>query len=287
MKTILAPTDFSTSSINAVNYAADLALSIKAKLVLFHAIPFPIAVSEISVPGDFIDDMMEVGQRDMDDLYEKILNRTRDRISVSTVIKIGSVEQEIEKTSWNEKPLAIVMGIRSGKSLERALMGSSIFHIMNHVGFPTLIIPENVQFSEIKHIGMACDLKQIDDKLPFETITEWLSLFKAELNIINISARDKDFKADQVAESIGIQTRLNSFKPRFHFLTSDNIAEELSEFTRIHPLDLLMVFPRRHGLFNLFHKKKSRLIVTHNQFPVLSIHDRKPKTNSSTERLQS
>jgi nucleotide-binding universal stress UspA family protein len=277
MKTILAPTDFSTSSINAVNYAADLALSIKAKLVLFHAIPFPIAVSEISVPGDFIDDMMEAGQRDMDELYENVLYRTKNQISVSTIIKIGTVEQEIENTSLNEKPLAIVMGIRSGKSLERALMGSSLFHIMNHVGFPTLIIPENVRFSEIKHIGMACDFKLTDEKLPFETIIEWLSLFKAKLEIINISARDSDFKANQVAESIAIQTRLNSFKPRFHFLTSDNIAEELNEFTSIHMLDLLMVFPRRHGLFNLFYKKNSRLIITHNQIPILSIHDRKPK----------
>jgi hypothetical protein len=63
MKTIIAPTDFSGSSLNSVNYAADLAVSINAKLVLFHAIPFPIAISEISVPGDFVDDLTDIGQR--------------------------------------------------------------------------------------------------------------------------------------------------------------------------------------------------------------------------------
>jgi len=271
MKTILAPTDFSTSSINAVNYAADLALSIKAKLVLFHAIPFPIAVSEISVPGDFIDDMMEVGQRDMDELHEKIQLRTKNRISVTTDIKIGTVEQEIENISAIERPLAIVMGIRSGKSLERALMGSSIFHIMNHVGFPTIIVPENVQFTEINTIGMACDFKKVDEKLPFETITEWLSLFRPNLEIINIGKRDNDFKADQVTESISLQTRLGAFAPRFHFLRSDNIAEELNKFITTHPLDLLMVFPRKHGIFNLFHKKKSKFIINHSRVPILSI----------------
>jgi nucleotide-binding universal stress UspA family protein len=275
MKTILAPTDFSTSSINAVNYAADLALSIKAKLVLFHSIPFPIAVSEISVPGDFIDDMMEVGQRDMDELYEKIQLRTKGRISVSTDIKIGTVEQEIEIISAIERPLAIVMGIRIGKSLERALMGSSIFHIMNHVGFPTIIVPENVQFNKINTIGMACDFKNVDEKLPFETITEWLTLFKPNLEIINIGKRDKDFKADQVAESTSLQTRLNAFRPHFNFLTSDNIAKELNEFVSTHPLDLLMVFPRKHGIFNLFRKKNSKSIITHSPLPILSIHDNK------------
>jgi nucleotide-binding universal stress UspA family protein len=273
MKTILAPTDFSASSLNAVNYAADLAFSIKAKLVLFHAIPFPIAVSEISVPGEFMDDMMDAGQRDMDDLYEKVQTRTKDKISVSRVIKIGSVEQEIENISSNERPLAIVMGIRSGKTLERALMGSSIFHIMNHAGFPTLIVPENVRFSEIKHIGMACDFRKVDEKLPFETITEWLSLFQASLDVINIASRDSDFKACQVAESVALQTRLARFKPQFHFLTGNNIADELSEFIKIHPLDLLMVFPRKHGVLNLFHKKISKNIIIHNQIPILSVHD--------------
>ncbi len=275
MKTILAPTDFSASSINAVNYAADLAVTIKAKLVLFHAIPFPIAVSEISVPEDFIDDMMEVSERDMNELSENIQARTKGKISISTDIKIGTVEQEIANISSRERPLAIVMGMRSGKSLERALMGSSIFHIMNHIGFPTLIIPENARFREIKNIGLACDLKKVDDKMPFETIAEWLSLFKADLEIINIGKGNKEFEVDQLVESRSIQNRLAAFKPRFHFLTGDNIAEKFSEFVNTNSLDLLMVFPRKHGIFNLFLKKKSQFIVNHSQSPILSIHESK------------
>jgi nucleotide-binding universal stress UspA family protein len=273
MKTILAPTDFSVSSINAVNYAADLAYSINAKLVLIHAIPFPIVVSEISVPGDFIDDMMDASQRDMDELYEQIQSRTKGKISISTEIKIGSIEQEIENISSKERPLAVIMGLRSGKTFERALMGNSTFHIMNHVGFPTVIIPEGVHFREIRTIGMACDLKQMDGQLPFETINEWLYLFKSSIEIIHISAPGKDLKSEQAAESVAIQNRLQTFKPRFHFLSGDNIAEELNEFIKTHPLDLLMVFPRNHGIFGLFHKKKSTFIVTHQQLPILSIHD--------------
>jgi len=273
MKTILAPTDFSDSSFNAINYAADLALAINAKLVLFHAIPFPIAISEISVPGDFVDDLIEIGQRDMDDLLSKLESRTRGKIIITTDIKIGTVEQEIETVCLKERPLAVVLGIRSGKSLERALMGSSIFHIMNHVAFPTLIIPEQAIYREIKNIGLACDLKIADENLPMESIIEWLTLFKAGLEIIHISTRDQDFKGDQTAESISLQTRLSPFKPRFHFLLGENIAEVLNEFVRAHPLELLMVFPRKHGVFSLFHKKKSKFIVSHSHLPILSIHD--------------
>ena len=273
MKTILAPTDFSPSSINAVYYAADLALAINAKLVLFHAIHFPIAVSEISLPGDFIDDMMELGEKEMKDLCEEIQTRTQGKLTIATDIRIGSVEREIENISSQERPLAIVMGIRSGKTMERALMGSSVFHVMNYVGFTTLIIPENVHFRELKTIGIACDLRYVDDKIPFETITEWLYLFKPKLEIINISGKNRDLKSDQLAESISIQTRLKTFNPVFHFLTSDHIAEELNEFIKVHPIDMLMIFPRKHGIFKFFHKRKSRSIVTQTVIPILSIHD--------------
>jgi len=273
MKTILAPTDFSASSLNAVYYAADLALAINAKLVLFHAIHFPIAVSEISLPGDFIDDMLEVADREMKDLYDEIQTRTKGKLVVATDIKIGSVEREIENLSVKERPLAVVMAIRAGKTMERALMGSSVFHIMNYVGFPTLIIPDGVHFTELKTIGIACDLKYANEKIPFETVTEWLYLFKSKIEIINVSGKNRDLKSDQLAESISIQARLKSFNPGFHFLNSDNIAEELNDFTKVHQNDLLMVFPRKHGIFKFFHKSKSKSIVNQASIPILSIHD--------------
>jgi nucleotide-binding universal stress UspA family protein len=275
MKTILAPTDFTSSSLNAVYYAADLAYSINAKLVLFHAIPFPIAVSEISVPGDFIDDMLEAGQRDLDELLGRLQSRTKSRISIVTEIVIGSVEQEIENISSKERPLVIVLGMRPGKSFERVLMGSSTFHIMNHVNFPTLIIPEGVQYREIRSIGIACDLRHEDEKLPYETIKEWLYLFKSKLEIIHVADRNTDSNGGMVVESISLQNRLNAFKPHFHFLENDNIADGLQKFSDSCPLDLLMVFPRKHGIFGAFHKKISKFIITHNRFPVLSIPHRK------------
>jgi nucleotide-binding universal stress UspA family protein len=271
MKTILALTDFTASSVNAVNYAADMAYSINATLVLLHAIPFPIAVSEISVSGDFIDDMLEASQRDMDNLSEAIQSRTRGKITVSTEIRIGTVEKEIENISSKERPLVVIMGIRSGKSFERALMGSTTFHLMNHVGFPTLIIPEGVHFHEIKSIGMACDLQQTTRHLPFEAIKEWLYLFPSKLEIIHVE--NGNMHSEQTVESIDIQNHLHIFKPRFHFLNGNDMSGAFNEFIKTNPLDLLMVFPRKHGIFSLFHKKKSATVVTHHQLPILSIHD--------------
>jgi nucleotide-binding universal stress UspA family protein len=273
MKTILAPTDFSASSINAVNYAADMALAVGAQLILCNAVQFPIAVSEINLPAMVMDNLIEMGNEELEDLTNNLKKRTNNKISVTSEVLFGPVEQQIELMSSQKKPLAIVMGIKPGKSFERALMGSTIFHTINYVPYPLLIIPEHVRFSSIREIGLACDLKNINAVMPFDNIKEWLFLFKARLHIIYVSVKNKMFKADQLSESISIQNQLTSFSPQFHFLEGQNLTDELNDFSKQHNLDLLIVMPRTYGIFRAFHKKHSKNLISHIQIPVLSIHD--------------
>ena len=48
-KTILAPTDFSDAATNAIHYAAELAKSTQAKLVLFHTYYAPHLITDVTV----------------------------------------------------------------------------------------------------------------------------------------------------------------------------------------------------------------------------------------------
>lgn len=273
MKTILAPTDFSSSSINAVNYAADLALAVNAQLVLFTAVQFPIAISELSMPESIMDEIIDLGNSDLENLANDIKERTNGKVSIYSEVMFGPVEQQIELMSAQKRPLAIVMGIKPGKSFQRGLMGSTLFHTMNHIAYPLLIIPENFHFSQIREIGFACDLENIEDSLPFESMKEWLSLCKARFHIIYVIVNNKEFRASQLNETITLQNHFGSFDPQFYFLEGSNLDNELNLFAKQHKLDLLIVMPRTYGLFKVFHKKHSKNLITHSEIPVLSIHD--------------
>jgi nucleotide-binding universal stress UspA family protein len=273
MKTILAPTDFSTTSINAVNYAADLALAINADLVLLNAVQFPVAASEVNLPSYAMDEIIEMGNDDLEKLAEELKIRIGNKISVSFELTVGTVEKQIELMSERLKPTAIVMGIKSGKSFEMALLGSTIFHTMNHIPYPLFIIPEYFKFNQIREIGLASDLENFDDTLPLVSLKEWLSILKARLHIVYVSVKNKEIKETQLLESVSLQNRLNSFDPKFHFLEGAKLVDVISGFAKIQRLDLLIVMPRTHGILNLFHKKHSKYLILHNQIPVLSIHD--------------
>ena len=55
---IIAPTDFSPISLNAVNYAAEMARSIDADLSLLHVCLLPITYGQVPYPIEDMDSLM-------------------------------------------------------------------------------------------------------------------------------------------------------------------------------------------------------------------------------------
>ncbi len=49
MKTLLVPTDFSSVSVNAMNYAVDMAQAINAGIVLLHVYNVPVSFTDSPV----------------------------------------------------------------------------------------------------------------------------------------------------------------------------------------------------------------------------------------------
>ena len=139
MKTIIAPTDFSRISVNAVNYAADLAASLHAKLLLLNVVEIPVAVSEIPVPQPVFGEMLQDSSHDLEELAAKLRTQTNGKIDISSEVMIGDIEYQIGETVKRENPFVLVMGLTTGKSGERFFFGSKTLSIIKHLNFPANI----------------------------------------------------------------------------------------------------------------------------------------------------
>jgi len=272
MRTLVAATDFSGSSIHAAHYAADMAGAIMADLVLFSAVPAPLPISEIPVPEAILSDMMSEAGRKLDDLKAELAARTNGKVDISTVILMGHFAEKIGQISKKYNPFAIVMGIPAGKSIGRFLSGSNTFSVIDKNPDPVLIIPEKSGFRSIAKIGLACDLEAVADTVPFKLLNDWLSVFNSSLDIIHVSRNEKDLQASEMSESLALQNHLKKFHPVFAFLTGDNLTERLNNYGKEHKLDLLIVVPKHHSFAGLFSKKFSREIMVQPEVPVLAIH---------------
>jgi nucleotide-binding universal stress UspA family protein len=270
MKTIIAPVDFSEASLNAAKYAADLALATESKLLLVNVFQIPISVTEIAIPDSVFNEMLDVSRDDLDQLASTLKERTKGKIPIITEVATGTIEGQIEALTLEENPFALVMGIQASSAMERFFLGSNTVHAIRHIFCPILVVPEHAIFKNIRKIGLACDL-DITTDIPFDKVLGWLHAFDASIDIIHLNRSEKA-TSTEVSESLSIHNVLNKFRPNFHFLKGKDLSTELREFSFVHELDLLIIFPKLHGVDQIFEEKHSRKIVLHQQIPVLSIH---------------
>lgn len=271
MKTIIVTTDFSTAANNAVNYAADMALFIHAKLLLLHVVQTPIGYSDLPILVS-LEDMMRSSEKDMTDLKEEVKRRTNEKIFIETEVGMGGFFEELKNVCERVKPYAVVMGSQGKTAAEQVMFGTHAVHAVKHLTWPVITVPPGVSFTAVKKIGLASDLTKVVETTPIEEIKTLVCDFNAELHILNTGNKEV-FDADIVFESGLMQEMTMSLNPTFHFINDADTDQGILDFTEKNQIDLLIVLPRRHNLLNsIFHKSHTKQWVLHSQIPVIALH---------------
>ena len=271
MKTIVVPVDFSPAAVNAAEYAMDMAKVINSTIHLLHVHQFPVMYLEVPVAITEEGSSKEV-QLKMDTLKADLLLKYGDSISISCELKTGIFFPELLTTCNRIKPYTVVMGSQGTTATERFFFGGHAVYTMKHLTWPVITVPPGTTFSSIKNIGLAFDFSTTINETPIEEIKNLLKDFKASLHVLN-TAKQHEFATDIFFESSRMEEMMRPFQPNYHFITSDDIDEGIIDFAEKNNIDLLMVLPKRHGLFEgLIHKSHSKQMVLHSHIPVMAIH---------------
>ncbi len=271
MKTILVTTDFSPAANNAVHYAADMALSINAGLLLLNVVQSPVGYSDLPIVIN-LEDMMRSAERDIQHLKEELKLRTKDKINIDAEVGLGTFFSELKNVCERVKPCAVVMGSQGKTAAEHLLFGAHAVHAVKHLTWPVITVPSGGTFSAVKKIGLASDLTQVVETTPIDEIKMLVNDFNAELHILN-TGKSEVFDADIVFESGLMQEMTMALKPKFHFINNDDTDAGIMDFVDKNNIDLLIVLPRRHNLIeSLFHKSHTKKLVLHSHVPVMALH---------------
>lgn len=275
MKVIIAPTDFSDFSVNAVNYAADMASSIHASLALLNVCQIPMSFSEVPVPAETLTNLVKDAEKRIEKLKETLVKRTGGRIRIYAEVKTGFVIQELQEYCNLLKPYAVVMSTQGAGAVERFLFGSNTTSAMKHILWPLIVVPPQAEFTSIRKIGLACDMKNVMDTAPVDEIKALVKEFKASLHVIHINTGDDIKYGPEIVDQSGqLQEMLDELHPSYHFLDEVDVEEGLSAFADTNKLDLLIVVPKKHNVIStLFHKRHSKQLVMHTHVPVMAVHE--------------
>jgi nucleotide-binding universal stress UspA family protein len=261
MQTIITPTDFSDISLNAVNYAADMAVALNASLLVLHAQELPLTLKFSSVP-----DYDENAEEKLCKLKQELTIRTKNKIKINSKQVPGIIENELIKMCEYKNPLAVVMATH-GASLQKLLFVESItVYLSRNLKYPVIIVPEGKKFKPVHKILLATDLKDIDH-LPIEKIISIITGFNATLDIVHVS-KIAEKSHSKSAEVWALNEYLKSLYPHFHFITNDNIQEGILHFAEKHNADMILTFPKKH---TFFHKSESKKFIFNSPVTVITI----------------
>ncbi|MEP6683713.1 MAG: universal stress protein [Parafilimonas sp.] len=266
MKTIIAPTDFSSVSYNACLYAAKMAEDIKAELILLHVMEFAVSTAEYSVKEDVFDETAM--EEKLIELKNKLCAETHNKVNIQIINTLGSAEYEIIELCKDKKPFAVIMGTHSDSFLDHFFIGSTTSYSAKHLRNPVLIIPPNTKYKAVKEIALAADLKDIYE-LPVNEIEMIVKLFNARLKIFYAGKDEKAINKISLG-GLAVDHRLQNINPEFYFVQDKNIMQGIASLAEKHNADLLIVVSKKHGIF---HKSKSRDFIFNSTVPLMVIHE--------------
>ena len=155
MKLIIAPTDFSAISDNAIKYATDMATTMGTNLMLVNVYQLPISFSEVPLVTISLDQIREISEDKLAELKKKLETITEGKLKIFTESRLGDVSEEIRKLTDTLSPFAIVMGTRGTTGAGRFFMGSNSISVISKVGAPVFVIPPGIRFKPFKKVGLA------------------------------------------------------------------------------------------------------------------------------------
>lgn len=273
MKLIIAPTDFSAISDNAIRYATDMAVAMGTNLMLVNVYQLPISFSEVPLVTISIDEIRKISEDKLAEIKHDIESITENKIKIYTESRLGDVSEEITKLTDTLAPFAIVMGTRGTTGTGRFFMGSNSISVISKVGVPVFIIPPGVRFKPFKKVGLATDLKEVVDHTPVAKIRELVQFFNAELHVLNVDYHRKHFTPSTPEETLNMDSLLAGMNPLYDFIEDKDIDQGLNDFAEKNDLDLVITLPKKHSMLErFFEKSTTRELIHETHIPIMCIH---------------
>jgi nucleotide-binding universal stress UspA family protein len=275
MKTILVPVDFSSASLNAVDYAMHFAYSIKGKITLLYVCQVPVAFSEVPASGQIYSGLIDEAKIKIQQLRHELIHTWGNKVIINTEVKEGTLITQVKELCSDLNPFAVVMGSSGASAMERILFGSNTISAVRQLSTPLIIVPVGAKFTSIVKLGLACDLRNVTGTVHAEEIKELVTNFQAQLHILHINTDKYNKIGDtEIEGSEWLRDMFLDQKPEFHFINKENIEEAVNEFAEKNNLDMLIVIPKNHGILEgIFHKSQTKEITLHTHVPLLSIHE--------------
>lgn len=270
MKAILAATDFSKASGNAVSYAAQLAKLSNSKLILLHVYSIPI-VADVPVVLPVWDDLEQDFTKALERQRIALIHKHGTDFPIECVCRMGySVEEIVNQISKDLNVDLVVMGMRGADYLTEKLIGSETTKLIKKSDCPVLVINEKVKFKKLKSIVLAYDYEKKINKNVLNPLKEFAQLFNSKVMVLNV-VNEKE-KYSRVG--VGVEHFIQNLNHTYHTIKNEDVISGLDTFIKDNKADMIVIISRKHTfLRTIFRESNTKKMAFHTSIPLLALHE--------------
>jgi len=135
------------------------------------------------------------------------------------------------------------------------------------------VVPPSSAFATVRNVLLVSDFKQVEKITPAEPIKKILDDTAAALHILNISNEDGEVTSEPSIESFTLQHLFKEYNPQFKLIHSPLFVESINEYATEINADLIVVIPKKHGLFDaIFKRSHTKMLAFHSHVPLMVVH---------------
>ncbi|WKN30951.1 universal stress protein [Porifericola rhodea] len=279
MKKILCPIDFSSDSLNAVEFAAHIAEQHHSLLTLVHVFTeeeFGEALSkeDLGTYGKNTewDTLVAKAEGVLSNLCNEVnnLSRPKGMQECDYYFTYGPLEQQITTYAKEHQYDLIVMGTTGVKDVVEKYIGSNTVRTISRAHCPVMCIPQYAKYHKINKIVYASDYQE-EDKDVLNRLIAFTATANAQLDIVHVCHGDNQFEEAMYNEYVeNTQTFLNYDKVKFAIEHHDNPAQGIDQYVIREDADLLaMLYKPRNFIQRIFNESTANDIAYFATYPVL------------------
>ena len=279
MKTTLVPTDFSENSVHAAKAAVMLSSRLHTNILLFNNY-VKVSVTPHFAGGPWVvDELMELKKESKENLQNLAgdlealiagLAPAQPKPAVRVQHAEGNLGDNIAAIIHEKDIELIVIGARSGSTIDHMLNGSETNLIIDESNCPVIIIPESVDLKELNKVIFATNFDETDMKA-INYLVKLSYLFNFQIEVIHInSSKSSGVKSERQTAFEDRLFKLNYPKITYKQVFGKNVISRLNRLCTETGADILaLVHQHRSPIGRILKQSTSKKALSQQKIPLM------------------
>lgn len=256
MKTLIIPTDFSSLSKKALDFAIGLADQIGGGIMPLHSYAIPHTSETFSVS------LIDMLRKNAEENMEQFVADVPAHIPCQNKVTPYPLKHELQQLAHDDANIWVVMATRGIQDWWDHQLGTNASHVVNHMNAPLFLISEDAPARlPLKKVLVATDGLPMTE----EVRMKWNSL-KSELGFTS--------QALEVVNHLNEEGSGSYEDMPLYKLYHENFRDGLTEAEQIVTPDAtLVIHHKRNWIDALFHKSATKELALRHPAPLIVLHE--------------